>query len=253
MRFARGFFVCAALALSGTASAVPVFTDNFASATEGSNLGGRAPQVGNAWAVPVPTTGVPVHTTTATGDTALPYVETQGAERQIRASWNAPLSAGQTITVSVPLRPSSGNFWAGNAGFALQDATGNTTAAFFGSSADGTLGDQAHGFQIANTEAGGAQILSTSNSDQTQTLKVTYVYDTGLTTLTVGNNVASVSGTYASQVPVSQIYLHNNGGADFRFQGLTVDVTPEPASAGLLSVGAIGLLVRRRKQGPARS
>lgn len=218
--------VAAFALLTSTSYAVVVFADDF-SEPDGTEIIGKAPDVGSAWTGSAPT---------ISGSS----FDTTGAGRGAYANFTVPLAAGQSITLTYDTLELLGNnfFSGGYAGVSLfvggseQVFTGDTGgAAFWG---------------VDQPAVGGANISTDATAVTSATFQ--YAYDTGAWSFTTASGV-SMSGIGVAGAAFDRLRVANGNGGDIRIDNLSVDISavPEPGSLALLGFSILGLGMRRRR------
>jgi len=219
---AAGAFALAAFAGVSVASAqTTLFQEDFSTVATGTLLNGLQPTVGNPIAVSVDG-GTALQVTNASGTNG--YVETQGARRVFDAGFTGALGASQTLTVTINFGATTGNFFSGGFdGFRLE-ASG-TQVGFLGDTSD-----DISGFDLAPTDGGGPLEVKTGIRTLPSTATLTYSYDTGFTTLTIGTTQVYLN--LAAGMAINDLQFENNGGGDARFSSISAsEVTGVTTSA----------------------
>lgn len=214
------------VAAASTASAAIVFQDDFSEA-DGTDINGKAPDVGSNWSV---TVGAPLNIASS-------RLDTSGAARNAFGDFTTSLSAGNILTMTYDTS-ALGNFFSGGfAGVSLYQ--GGVESIFTGD----TGGDVFWGV----VESGVGETISTDNTTATSAT-FTYTYDDGSWTFTTTSGV-NLSGTMASSMDLDRLRIANGSGGDIAVDNLTIDISavPEPSSTALLGLGGLAIMLRRRK------
>lgn len=175
---------------------------------------------------------------------AVNSIYTSGNGRQLGDSFSA-LGAGEVLTLSYDtVLPYSG-LNGGWAGISLYD--GFTTATSPGNE-DMFLGEVTSVYWGKDGSAIGGQQFGTDNASIDH-LTLSYAFDTGAWTMTSAGGT-SLIGTGTAGLALNGFAIRNGGGADIDLDNVLVDISsvPEPASMALFGLGALGLVLFRRRQ-----
>lgn len=219
--------------LSG--SGADVFRDNF-TATNGTPLDGRTPEVGTAWSV---TTGAAdlVITDNAVDTSVVPF-----GQAVAFGGFTSALSTGQVLTLRFSTAAPANTGFLGTGGWGgvtlYTGGSGGTEQFFFGKPSGFGYPD----WGITGAAVGWSVWLFPEVLTDAEPVVFTYRYDTGEWTYSVGS--ASTSGTAASQMAFNTVRIASGvdqGETAIKVQSVSVGVVPEPSTFVLLSLGGLGV------------
>ncbi len=212
---------------------------------------------------------------TAYGTTATPNIDTAGSSFDVYADYataglaadpvayrpfTAPLSVGQTFSMNVLTGYINGF---GEEGFQLQNAAGGAATPLFQFAASGAGTDYGINYGANLSNAIDTGIVAANNANGVNvavTLTGPDTISATVTPLALGATPAVFSNLSLGSGSLNQLMLFNDnltygGTQDAYFNSLAitgVPAIPEPATLGLLGVGALALLATRRKRESAR-
>ncbi|MBB5351662.1 hypothetical protein HNR46_001901 [Haloferula luteola] len=208
--------------------AATVFADDF-SETDGTEISGKAPDVGSAWTGTAPTIVAGTYDST-------------GAGRGTFGNFTVALGAGQVLTLTYDsMVPNGGAFFTtGWAGVSLY--AGGSERLFTGDSGVDTI------WSVDQAAVLGLNLSSPGDSTEITSVTLQYYYDTGAWAFSTTSGV-NLSGTGLAFEAFDQIRIANGSGGDIRIDNLNVDISavPEPSASLFAGLSVLGLGFLRRR------
>lgn len=238
----------AVMTMGSSAQATILFSDDFN--RTGNLVTAPMPQIGGAWSVDGNKTvtfglnGSRV-TTTYSGSYPASY-NTNGIYDLAFANFTRPLAANETLTLRFQT-VATGNFL--STGFAGVSLGSGTSENLFLGDVSSYAGQWGWGNGI--TEG----VFTSAVTGEAQEAVITYEYNTGDYTFSVGGQ--TMSGTTTANLALDRIrigagynnHYYNAPNSDIAIDQITATDVPEPSSMALLGVGGMATLIRRRRMG----